>query len=197
MIFRLSQKLTRRLKAGTVHGLPLDENPFADWSAHLFRADRTQYVIVSHTKSLYSTLMFAKGITSDNQFITRAVGGIREMMEDDGQISVYQQFIAPASGAVRFGSAFSRSVTGSLNELVFHAMIWLTEGELAPHDVGLKLNDIPFSILSYATPRECFLSLRAGPLLDPKCPAPRKCPPLDDIESRPVNLPPSWYQSKR
>jgi hypothetical protein len=90
------------------------------------------------------------------------------MMEDDGQISVYRQFIAPASATVRFGKAFSRSVTGSLNDLIFHATIWLTEGELAPHDVGLKLNDIPFSALSYAKPRECFMSLSTMPLPDLK-----------------------------
>lgn len=43
MIFRLSQKLNTRIKAGTLGALPLDDNPFADWSAHLFVAGRTQY----------------------------------------------------------------------------------------------------------------------------------------------------------
>ena len=38
MIFRLSQKLNAKIKAGTLRMLPLDENPFADWSAHLFVA---------------------------------------------------------------------------------------------------------------------------------------------------------------
>jgi hypothetical protein len=78
MIFRLSQKLNTRIKAGPLRALPLDENPFADWTAHSFTADRTQYVIVCNTKSLYSTVMFAKGITSDNQFITRAVGAFEK-----------------------------------------------------------------------------------------------------------------------
>jgi hypothetical protein len=33
--------------------MPLDENPYADWSCHLFTADRTQYIILSNTASLY------------------------------------------------------------------------------------------------------------------------------------------------
>ncbi len=33
MIFRLSQKLFAKIKAGTLATLPLDENPFADRSA--------------------------------------------------------------------------------------------------------------------------------------------------------------------
>ena len=55
MIFRLSQKLNDKIKAGPLPVLPLDDNPLADWSAHLFLADRMQYILLSNTKSLYST----------------------------------------------------------------------------------------------------------------------------------------------
>lgn len=41
MILRLSEKLTGKVKAGTLGALLLDENPFADWSAHLFVAGRS------------------------------------------------------------------------------------------------------------------------------------------------------------
>src|ERR1700693_1190063 len=118
MIFRLSQKLSTKIKEGPLGILPLDENPFADWSAHLLVADRTQYIILSHTKSLYSTVMYGKGITNDSNFIERALSSIREFMEDDGQAFVYHRFIAPASGTVSFAKALNRSVTGSVNDLV-------------------------------------------------------------------------------
>jgi hypothetical protein len=32
MILRLSQKLNTKIKAGTLKAMPLDENPYADWS---------------------------------------------------------------------------------------------------------------------------------------------------------------------
>ncbi len=32
MILRLSQKLNAKIKAGALPAVPLDENPFADWS---------------------------------------------------------------------------------------------------------------------------------------------------------------------
>ena len=35
MIFRLSQKLATKIKAGALRALPLHENPVADWSAAL------------------------------------------------------------------------------------------------------------------------------------------------------------------
>jgi hypothetical protein len=43
MIFRLSQKLNAKIKAGTLGALLLDENPLADWTARVFIVDRTQY----------------------------------------------------------------------------------------------------------------------------------------------------------
>jgi len=100
MIFRLSQKLATKLKEGTLPSLPLDENSYTDWSAHLFTADRTQYIIVANTKSLYSVVMYGKGITDGDLFIARALSCLREFMEDDGQAFVYQRFIAPATGTV-------------------------------------------------------------------------------------------------
>ena len=129
MIFRLSQKLNAKIKAGALRALPLHENPFADWSAHLFVAGRTQYLLLSNTKSLYSTVMYGKGVTTDSHFIERALGGIREFMEADGQAFVYRRFIVPATASVRFAKALDRSVTGSMNDLIKHATYWLAEGD--------------------------------------------------------------------
>ena len=168
MILRISQKLCPKIKAGSLNTLPLDDNPFADWTAHLFVADRTQYIIVSNTKSLYSTVLFAKGSTNDSRFIERALGSIREFMQDDGQEFVYRRFIVPASGTVSFAKALNRSVTGSMNDLINHAKAWLSDGELSPHDVGFKLNDVLISAIAlsekakYGKPREAFKDLVNG-----------------------------------
>ncbi|MCB9924891.1 MAG: hypothetical protein H6822_22115 [Planctomycetaceae bacterium] len=159
MILRLSQKLANKIKAGKLSEMPLDENPYADWSCHLFTADRTQYIIMSNTTSLYSCVMYGAGITDDSQFIERTLSTIREFMENDGQAFVYQQFIAPLTGTYSFAKALNRSVTGSLNDLVKHATYWLTEDDVSPHDVGFRLNDIPMSALDYGNPRERFNQL--------------------------------------
>ena len=111
MIFRLSQPLAKKLKEGTLPSVPLDDNPYADWSAHLFTADRTQYIIVANTRSFYSVVMYGKGITDYSEFIDRAVSNLREFMEADGQAFIYQRFVAPSSGSVQFAKALDRSVT--------------------------------------------------------------------------------------
>ncbi len=164
MIFRLSQKLATKLKEGRLPEVPLDDNPYADWSAHLFTADRAQYIILANTRALYSVVMFGKGITDGGQFIDRALSCIREFMEDDGQSFVYQRLIAPTSGTVRFAKALDRSTVGSINELVKFATFYLEDGETSPYQVGFKLNDVLLSALSsekrgYGKPKEAFKAL--------------------------------------
>jgi hypothetical protein len=165
MILRLSQKLAKKIKAGKLSELPLDENPFADWSCHVFTADRTQYIIVCNTASMYSCVMYARGIGNDSQFIQLVLDLIREFTDDDGEAETYQQHIAPASGSIQFAKALNRSVTGSINELVMTAGIYLTEHDMAPHDVGFKLNDFLLSAIAaegdhgYGKPKEAFRRL--------------------------------------
>lgn len=168
MIFRLSQKLNDIIGARRLPALPLDDNPFADWSATLLTADRTQYILISNTKSLYSALLYGKGITDDGLFIDRALNCIREFMENDGQAFVYYRLIAPSSATVRFAKALNRSVTGSMNDLLRHAEYWLTDEEASPYDVSFRLNDVLLSALAptesdaYGKPREAFKAMQVG-----------------------------------
>jgi hypothetical protein len=168
MIFRLSQKLNAKIKAGTMPALPLDENPFADWSAHLFVADRTQYILLSNTKSLYSTVIYGRGITDESQFLDHALSGLRDFMQQDGLEFVFRRFIAPAGATVQFAKALDRSVTSSINQLVFHATAMLVEDGLSPFEVGFNLNDVLLSAIApsksakYGKPQEAFKALMGG-----------------------------------
>lgn len=64
--------------------LPRHENPFADWSAGLFLVDRSQYILLTNTKSLYSTVLPGKGITEEKTFIEQALSSLRKFMDADG-----------------------------------------------------------------------------------------------------------------
>lgn len=159
MILRLSAKLAKKIKTNPQAVLPADENPFADWSAHLFTADRTQYIILTNTTTLYSTLLYGRGISDDNRFLDQALTTLREFMALDGLGSMYQRFVSPVSGEVRFSKALNRSVTGSVNDLI-QAAKWLTvEKELSPFDVAEELNKTPMSMLKYGSPRDAFVAL--------------------------------------
>jgi hypothetical protein len=174
MIFRLSQRLNAKIRAGTLAAVPLDENPLADWSAALFVAGRTQYIMVSNTKSLYSTVLPGKGVTDHGTFIERALNGVRASLAADGQGGVYSGRIGPAGITVRFAKALDRSVTGSMNDLIRHATAWLTDGDVSLPGVGARLNDTLLSALAtgisapYGRPREAFKALSAPPASRPR-----------------------------
>jgi hypothetical protein len=85
MIFRLTQKLAAKLKTRDLPVLPLDENPLDDWSAHVFLADRKQYLLVTNTQSLYSIVTDGKGVTNAGAFVERVLSDLREFLSEDDQ----------------------------------------------------------------------------------------------------------------
>lgn len=162
MIFRLSQKLNQKIKTGTLEALPLHQNPFADWSCHIFPANRRQYILLSNTKSLYSCVMPAKGITNQKQFAENTMNCIRDFTADDANQWAFRKFIAPEIETVLFSKALNRSVTSSRNQLVDCAQGLLIECQMPPNEVGFKLNDFLLSSIAekksdgYGRPEDAF-----------------------------------------
>ena len=156
MIFRLSAKLGKKLKLSPAKALPSHANPYADWSAHLFTAARAQYILITNTVSLYSRVIFGRGITDDAMFLNRAISSLSELMEDDGFQFIRDRAFLPETSSISFSKALSRSVTGSMNELALYAQAILSETEISPYDLSFKLNDMLLSYIDYVRPREAF-----------------------------------------
>ena len=132
---------------------PAHADPLADWSARHFTARRVQYILVSNTASLYSMVLFGRGITESGRLIERMTWAIREVMEHDGLGRAYEGYVVPETGQFVFSRALNRSVTGSMNDLVFQAKVRLDE-DVLPYDVSFLLNELPMSYLEYRKPLE-------------------------------------------
>jgi hypothetical protein len=164
MILRLSQKLNARIGGGTLEAMPAHENPLLDWSAHVFAAGRAEYVLLSNTASLYSAVFDAAALRDAARFTERVLGVVRAILEGAGRLP--DERLAPVE-PVRFAKSLGRSVTGSMNELITHAIAFLADGDLPVADVGVRLNDILLSALGvgsnkYGRPQEAFAALIAG-----------------------------------
>jgi len=160
MIFRLTQKMGKKIGVAPEECLPREDNPYLDWCAHLFRAQRVQYVILTNTASLYSMLMFGRGLTDHNKFLQTALRCMDEFMRDDGFGASHDRLIAPHTGPISFSKVGDRRVLGSMNDLVHGARFYLIERELSPYEASFHLNETPLSLLDYGHPREAFRSLR-------------------------------------
>jgi len=159
MILRLSQKLARKIGESPSQLLPLDTNPYADWSAHLFTAERVQYLLVTNTASLFSMLIYGRGITNGDRLIKNILSCLSEFMRDYRQGHIFEKYILPSSDAVSFSKALNRGVTGSMNDLIFNAKFHLIEEGLSPFEAAIQLNAMPMSYLEYNRPREAFVGM--------------------------------------
>ena len=159
MIFRLTEKLAKKIKVAPLQPIPADPNPYADWTAHLFTTARTQYILVSNTESLYSVVMPGKGVTSDSAFLHAVANAIGEFLPADGNEFIFKRFIAPEMGKAAFAKTLNRSVTGSMNDLIFQAKIDLLHFSLSLSDVSSRLNEVPMSFLEYKHPRNVFMTM--------------------------------------
>ncbi len=167
MIFRLTQKLATKIHAGPIGEAPMFRNQYADWSAHVFTAGRSQYILLSNTKSLYSCVMTGRGITDAATFVDRALETIGETMASDGKALLFANFIAPERGSVAFTKTLNRSVTGCMNDFITHARFDF-EDKRSLSDIAASLNRTPLSPLAnregrrYASPDHAFKCLSPG-----------------------------------
>lgn len=159
MIFRLTQKLAKKIGVAPARCLPLHKNPYADWTAHLFRADRVQYIFLTNTASLYSIILRGRGISDPKWFLTQGLSRMRQYMREQGDGDLFHRFIEPETQEVSFSKTGDRRVTGSMNDLIHMAKFHLIEGKDNLSNTCVAVNKTPMSSLGYANPGEAFRSL--------------------------------------
>jgi hypothetical protein len=160
MIIRITAKLGKKIGFTPSQILPLDDNPFTDWTADLFRADRTQYIILTNTVSLYSIVLYGRGITDDSIFLQRAISNLIENLGYDGFGFIAERIIAQNTFKISFSKSLNRAVTGSMNELIFQAKYYLEDEDTSPFSLCQKLNNVPLSYIDYKSPKEAFSKLK-------------------------------------
>ncbi len=161
MIIRLTKKLAKKIHStDALNTLELDKNPYLDWSANLFRVGRTQYIIVTNTVSLFSFIMYGRGITDNGSFISTFHATLEQFLKDTGNESIYQKYLEPDISPIMFAKSLNKAVTGSMNEFVFEAKTDMGIFNLSPHEMSLRLIETPKTLLKYNYPKEVFKSIR-------------------------------------
>ncbi|MEJ2033589.1 MAG: hypothetical protein P8Y63_11240 [Deltaproteobacteria bacterium] len=152
MILRVTQKLAKKIKVAPKVTLPRDSNPFADWAAHLFTADRTQYILLTNSASLYSVIFYGRGISESDIFIDRVLSALRDFMVDAGHGPVFERCIVPAASEILLCKTGDRSLLGSMNDHIHCAKAHLLCE--SPFEAGHKLNSTPMGAIGYRFPND-------------------------------------------
>jgi len=156
MILRLSATLSKKIKRAVKGWLPLDFNPYADWTLRLFTVERRHYILITNSAFLYSMVISGKGINSEATLLLQFRNSLEDFLRSDGHGSVYDRLIAPAMSDVIFSKALNKAVTGSMNDFVRHAEYALIEKNATLQALSQALNTIPMSYLRYCSPQQLF-----------------------------------------
>ena len=157
MIIRLTQKLAKKIDSlDAMNNLLPANNPYLDWSANLFRSERVQYIIITNTTSLFSMIMYGRGITDFNNFIQGVTNTIRDFMNSDGNEFIYRQLIEPNLSPTMFAKSLNRSVTGSMRELIYEAQYLLGYKEFSLWEISQRINNTPMTLIQYYSPCKVF-----------------------------------------
>ncbi|MBD3278472.1 MAG: hypothetical protein GF388_09245 [Candidatus Aegiribacteria sp.] len=158
MIIRLTGKLGRKLRISPSESLPLSSNPYTDWSANLFTVKRYQYILAVNTPSLYNVLFPGRGVASGSDLLERMTDELKRMLLLDGYQFIMDRIISSHTGEISFSKSYSRTVTGSMTEMMKMAKLYLGEDELDPFDVAVHLNGTIMNALENMYPRREFVS---------------------------------------
>ena len=78
MVIRFTAKLSKKLKLGEITKVDRYPGPYLEWYAHLFTFNRFQYILTTEANSLYTTMMYGRGIVDDNEYLQRFFSHLRD-----------------------------------------------------------------------------------------------------------------------
>lgn len=163
MIFRVTQKLAKKIKVVPATSLAPHDNPFLDWTVHLFMVSRWQCIMLTNSKCLYSVVMAGKGVSSKKSLVEQGLKALREYMALDGTGYLFEPHAEPHVDSVTFCKTGDRRVLGSMNDLIHNAKVYLLEMGLPMPLVNMRLNEMPMSVLDFRNPKEALLALADQP----------------------------------
>jgi hypothetical protein len=162
MIFRLTKKMAKKIKQQPPESCPPAANPYTDWSVHLFSCERLQYIIVTNTASLYSMVLYGRGISDSSRFVEYALEYMEKFLSKDGFEEQFRWFIVPDAEEIIFSKLTDRHVIGSMNEFIYMAKWFFVEDYLSIFEASKKINEIPMSLLKYYDSKMEFSKLKDG-----------------------------------
>jgi hypothetical protein len=160
MILRFTEKLSKKLKLGPITKVERDAGPFLEWYANLFTANRTQYILVTEVKSLLSIVMYGRGVVDDNIFINHFLNFLREYLDNKGNRLIFERVIGPSSGQITMSKTASKSILGSMNDMVSMSKFTLEREDVSPMYLTEMINKTPFKAIDYQSPLEAFGNLK-------------------------------------
>ena len=154
MVLRLTRKLADKLKIKSLPEYDDKISAFDEWYAHMFIADRTQYMLFTNAYSLYSVLFPGKGINDIKSFFESAFHNLSEVLKKDGYEHMVGRFITDKIEIIDISKTNNRGILGSMNDMIAHSKFYFSDYQMTPLEISRKLNVMPYGYLKYKNPSD-------------------------------------------
>lgn len=162
LVLRPTKVLARRLSLSLPSTAPPGHDRVADWCVHEFRLRDLRVLAFFQTATLHPLLTSGRGVTDDTTLIRRFVEAATASLRDTEFEFLLRSRILPATSEIVWAPIPSRSVLGSMNDLIFAARYHLDERGEVPAVVAMKLAETPLSILNMNSPQRALRAVAAG-----------------------------------
>jgi hypothetical protein len=129
------------------------------WYANMFRVDGVQYILTTNAASLYSVVIYGRGVTSPDTYLKLFLPALSEQLQSDTMQIIHKRCIEPYTSKIVLAKTEDRSVLGSMNDMVNVSKLKLGYDPISLSDLSHAINRIPFSALGYGFPWEAFAQL--------------------------------------
>lgn len=155
MTIRLSRAVMDKLGVDISVAAEPDAAPLGDWSVHLFRSQRLQYLLAVNSTSLFPVVLPGRGLTTPKSFLAAFDAALRAQHLVAGLGQGFELFLSTTEPlkpqAVAWSKALDRRVTGSMKEIIFSAQRMLEDAawEGQPLSTEQLATELSTQILSY------------------------------------------------
>lgn len=159
MIIHFTQKLRKKIDLPEVTTGTVAAGAHLRWYANLFKIGQTQFILTTNAASLYSVVIFGRGIADSSDYLLRFLPALRDQLESNDMEMIYLRCIAPHTGAITLAKTESRSVLGSMNDMVNACEFFIDREFPDPWRMGEGINNTPYKAIGHRLPRKAFAQL--------------------------------------
>ena len=160
LTFRCTQRVLRRLGIEAIADAPVSTTRLGDWYVNLLLMRRHRLLIFVSEPTLLSVCI---PVTELSTLIPRFRKGLAEILQALDAPSRAIEAETSEVETIAFGATLSRSVLGSMNDLMFQAKWELKRNpQQTLLELALKLSQVPCKPLGYRFPQEVAMARLAG-----------------------------------